>query len=51
MRHGSGLAMFPYAMAERPIAKGYAAFKLLEMPAILDAPQGTIQSTLLPHEE
>lgn len=43
------LAMYPYAMAERPIAKGYAAFKLVDMPACLDFPQGTIQSTLLPH--
>jgi phosphoribosyl 1,2-cyclic phosphate phosphodiesterase len=41
--------MYPYAMAERPIAKGYAAFRLLEMPAVLDLPQGTIRSTLLPH--
>jgi phosphoribosyl 1,2-cyclic phosphate phosphodiesterase len=43
------LAMFPYAIAERPIARGYAAFKLVNMPAQLDFPQGTIQSTLLPH--
>jgi phosphoribosyl 1,2-cyclic phosphate phosphodiesterase len=42
-------AMYPYAMAERPIAKGYAAFKLVAMPTVLDLPQGTIQSTLLPH--
>ena len=46
---GRVLAMYPYAMAERPIAKGYAAFRLLEMPAAIDLPQGTIQSTLLPH--
>jgi phosphoribosyl 1,2-cyclic phosphate phosphodiesterase len=46
---GRVLAMYPYAMAERPIAKGYAAFKLVGMPDILDVPQGTIQSTLLPH--
>jgi phosphoribosyl 1,2-cyclic phosphate phosphodiesterase len=46
---GRVLAMYPYAMAERPIAKGYAAFRLLEMPTTLDLPQGTIQSTLLPH--
>lgn len=42
-------AMYPYAMAERPVAKGYAAFKLAVMPDRLDLPQGTIQSTLLPH--
>ncbi len=46
---GRVLAMYPYAMAERPIAKGYAAFKLVDMPPVLDLPQGTIQSTLLPH--
>jgi phosphoribosyl 1,2-cyclic phosphate phosphodiesterase len=46
---GRMLSMYPYAMSERPIAKGYAAFKLAEMPARLDLPQGTIESTLLPH--
>lgn len=46
---GRVLAIFPYTIAERPIAKGYAAFKLVSMPAQLDLPQGTIQSTLLPH--
>jgi len=43
------LAIFPYAIAERPIARGYAAFKLVEMPVVLEMPQGTIGSTLLPH--
>lgn len=42
-------SMFPYAIAERPISKGYAAFRLLPMPAVLELPQGTIRSTLLPH--
>lgn len=42
-------AMYPYAMNERPVAKGYAAFKLLAMPPVLDLPEGTIHSTLLPH--
>jgi len=42
-------AMFPYAVAERPIARGYAAFKLLGMPPRLDLPQGTIDATSLPH--
>src|ERR1051325_977480 len=46
---GRVLAMYPYAMVERPIAKGYAAFRLVAMPEVLDLPQGTIQSTLLPH--
>jgi len=43
------LAMYPYAMGERPLAKGYAAFRLVDMPAVMELPQGTIQSTLLPH--
>jgi phosphoribosyl 1,2-cyclic phosphate phosphodiesterase len=46
---GRVLAMYPYAMAERPISKGYAAFRLVAMPAVLELPQGTIASTLLPH--
>ena len=44
-------AMFPYAVHDRPISRGYAAFKLLAMPAVLELPQGTIQSTRLPHAE
>src|SRR5581483_11045706 len=46
---GRVLAMYPYAMAERPIAKGYAAFKLVDMPPRLELAAGTIESTLLPH--
>ena len=43
------LSIYPYTMAERPISKGYAAFRLVDMPPVLDFPQGTIRSTLLPH--
>lgn len=43
------LSIFPYAIAERPVSRGYAAFKLLEMPPVLEFPEGTIRSTLLPH--
>lgn len=43
------LSIFPYAVAERPVSRGYAAFKLLSMPSRLELPQGTIESTLLPH--
>jgi phosphoribosyl 1,2-cyclic phosphate phosphodiesterase len=46
---GRVLSMYPYAMSERPISPGYAAFKLEEMPSALEFPQGTIASTLLPH--
>ncbi len=43
------LSIYPYAIMERPIVKGYAAFKLEAMPEVLELPQGTITSTLLPH--
>ncbi len=46
---GRVLAIYPYAIMERPVVRGYPAFKLAEMPVLLDLPQGTIQSTLLPH--
>lgn len=46
---GRVVAMYPYAIAERPVAKGYAAFRLAPMPEVLEFPQGTIRSTLLPH--
>lgn len=46
---GRVLSMFPYAMSEKPISKGYAAFKLIEMPPVLELPQGAIHATLLPH--
>jgi phosphoribosyl 1,2-cyclic phosphate phosphodiesterase len=42
-------AMYPYALSERPISKGYAAFKLHAMPGRIELPQGTIESSLLPH--
>ena len=34
---GRVLAIFPYAITERAIAKGYAAFKLTLMPAVIEA--------------
>jgi len=43
------LSIFPYAIAERPVSRGYAAFKLVDMPPLIDLPQGTIRTTLLPH--
>jgi len=43
------LAIYPYAIMERPVVRGYPAFKLAEMPPLLEFPQGTIQSTPLPH--
>jgi phosphoribosyl 1,2-cyclic phosphate phosphodiesterase len=44
-------AIFPYAMVQRAIVRGYPAFNVVEMPRVLDLPQGTIKSTLLPHGE
>ena len=46
---GRMLAMYPYAMGERPIATGYAAFQPAGMPSRMELAQGTIESTLLPH--
>jgi len=43
------LAMYPYAITERPLARGYPAFNLMELPPILEWPEGTLRSTLLPH--
>jgi phosphoribosyl 1,2-cyclic phosphate phosphodiesterase len=43
------LAVYPYAILDRPLVRGYPAFNLISMPTELELPQGTIQSTLLPH--
>jgi phosphoribosyl 1,2-cyclic phosphate phosphodiesterase len=43
------LAVYPYAILDRPLVRGYPAFNLISMPAELDLPQGSIRSTLLPH--
>jgi phosphoribosyl 1,2-cyclic phosphate phosphodiesterase len=42
-------AVYPYAISDRPSVRGYPAFRLAGMPALLELPQGTIASTLLPH--
>lgn len=42
-------SIFPYTIADKPMSKGYAAFKLQPMPAVMELPQGKIYSTLLPH--
>jgi phosphoribosyl 1,2-cyclic phosphate phosphodiesterase len=44
-------AIYPYAIIEKPRVRGYPAFKLADMPASMELPQGTIRSTLLPHGE
>jgi len=42
-------AIYPYAAVERAKVRGYPAFRLLDLPPLLELPQGTIHSTLLPH--
>jgi phosphoribosyl 1,2-cyclic phosphate phosphodiesterase len=50
---GEGLgrvrSVYPYAILSRARIRGYPAFTLLEMPPRLELPQGTIESTALPH--
>lgn len=43
------LSIYPYAIMERAVVRGYAAFKLEEMSERLELEQGTIESTVLPH--
>jgi phosphoribosyl 1,2-cyclic phosphate phosphodiesterase len=43
------LSIYPYAILDRPLVRGYAAFQMTEMPEQIELPQGTIASTLLPH--
>ena len=42
-------AVYPYAIMDRPLVRGYPAFRLNPLPASLELAEGTIQSTLLPH--
>jgi|TARA_B110000438_G_scaffold296666_2_gene341720 phosphoribosyl 1,2-cyclic phosphate phosphodiesterase len=42
-------AIFPYAIGDRPASRGYPAFKLHEMPSVLELPGGTVKKCLLPH--
>lgn len=42
-------AIYPYAILDRPLVKGYPAFRLKPMPGTLELPEGTIRSTVLPH--
>ena len=41
--------IFPYAIRDKPLATGYAAFKLIKMPSVLELPGGKIESVYLPH--
>ncbi len=40
---------FPYAVRDRPVSKGYAAFRLHEMQPLMELPEGRIESVRLPH--
>lgn len=42
-------SIFPYAIRDKPVFKGYPAFQLKSMPETLNIPGGKIQSCLLPH--
>jgi phosphoribosyl 1,2-cyclic phosphate phosphodiesterase len=42
-------SIFPYAIREEAVVKGYPAFSLGTMPKTLPLPGGRIRSTLLPH--
>ena len=41
--------IFPYAVNGTPLAKGYPAFLLEEMPEVLELPGGSVKSVFLPH--
>ena len=41
--------IFPYAMGDKPVVKGYPAFDLRTMPSLLELPGGTVETTVLPH--
>ncbi len=42
-------AIYPYAITDKPVVRGYPAFKLAEMPKELELPGGLVESVLLPH--
>lgn len=42
-------AIFPYAIMDKPKVRGYPAFDLQPMPAVLDLPGGRVESIALPH--
>lgn len=41
--------IYPYAILDRPLVRGYPAFRLEEMPAVLEIDAGRIHSVRLPH--
>jgi phosphoribosyl 1,2-cyclic phosphate phosphodiesterase len=41
--------IYPYAIGERPVVRGYAAFRLEPMPPVLNLPGGCVRAFPLPH--
>ena len=41
--------IFPYAIMDKPMVKGYPAFQLETMPEVLELPGGRVESVYLPH--
>jgi phosphoribosyl 1,2-cyclic phosphate phosphodiesterase len=41
--------IYPYAVREVPLSRGYAAFRLHEMQTLMELPQGRVQTVRLPH--
>ncbi|ADE54462.1 MBL fold metallo-hydrolase [Coraliomargarita akajimensis] len=41
--------IFPYAIRDKPVVRGYPAFSLHEMPKELELPGGLVESVYLPH--
>lgn len=41
--------VFPYTIRETPAQRYYAAFRLIEMPPVLETPGGTVEAFRLPH--
>lgn len=41
--------IYPYAILDKPLVRGYPAFQLHEMPQMLELPGGTVESVRLPH--
>ncbi|WOO42804.1 MBL fold metallo-hydrolase [Rubellicoccus peritrichatus] len=41
--------IYPYAIGDKPVSKGYAAFQIHEMPDVLETPGGLVRSVLLEH--
>lgn len=42
-------SVFPYAIHERAVVRGYPAFKLMELPERLELPGGVVHKVVLPH--